>query len=88
MTDVTPILSVIEQGDPKAAERLLPLVHHELCRLAAEKMREERPGQTFQATALVHEAYLRLVNVKKPQHWDSRSCQNRQEGPAFPGICA
>ncbi len=72
MTDVTRILSAIEQGDPQAAEQLLPLVYHELRRLAAEKMREERPGQTLQATALVHEAYIRLVDVEKARHWDSR----------------
>jgi RNA polymerase sigma factor (TIGR02999 family) len=62
----------IEQGDPQAAEQLLPLVYDELRRLAAEKMAQERPGQTLQATALVHEAYLRLVDVKKAQHWDSQ----------------
>jgi RNA polymerase sigma factor (TIGR02999 family) len=72
MTDVTHILSAIEQGDPHAAEQLLPLVYDELRRLAAEKMAHERPGQTLQATALVHEAYLRLVDVDKVQHWDSR----------------
>ena len=72
MHDVTRILSAIEQGDPKAAEQLLPLVYDELRRLAAEKMREEKPGQTLQATALVHEAYIRLVDVEKAQHWNSR----------------
>jgi len=72
MTDVTRILSAIEQGDPAAAEQLLPLVYDELRKLAAEKMREEKPGQTLQATALVHEAYIRLVDVEKAQHWDSR----------------
>jgi DNA-directed RNA polymerase specialized sigma24 family protein len=69
MTDVTQILNAIEQGDPQAAEQLLPLVYHELRRLAAEKMAQEKPGQTLQATALVHEAYLRLVDVEKAQHW-------------------
>ena len=73
MTDVTRILSALEHGDPRAAERLLPLVYDELRRLAAEKMAQERPGQTLQATALVHEAYLRLVDVEKPQHWNSRA---------------
>jgi RNA polymerase sigma factor (TIGR02999 family) len=72
MTDVTRILSAIEQGDPHAAEELLPLVYDELRRLAAERMAQEKPGQTLQATALVHEAYLRLVDGNKAQHWDSR----------------
>ena len=72
MSDVTRILSAIEQGDPQAAEQLLPLVYDELRRLAAEKMAQEKPGQTLQATALVHEAYIRLVDVDKVQHWDSR----------------
>ena len=72
MTDVTRILSAIEQGDRQAAEQLLPLVYDELRRLAAEKLAQERPGQTLQATALVHEAYIRLVDVEKGQHWDSR----------------
>src|SRR6266852_3193689 len=72
MPDVTRILSAIDQGDPDAAEQLLPLVYDELRRLAAQKMAQEEPGQTLQATALVHEAYLRLVDVKKAQHWDSR----------------
>jgi RNA polymerase sigma factor (TIGR02999 family) len=72
MTDVTRILSAIEQGDPSAAEQLLPLVYDELRKLAAAKMAQEVPGQTLQATALVHEAYMRLVDVEKAQHWDSR----------------
>ena len=72
MDDVTPILSTIEQGDPSAAEQLLPLVYDSLRRLAAEKLAQERRGQTLQATALVHEAYLRLVDVDKLQDWDSR----------------
>jgi RNA polymerase sigma factor (TIGR02999 family) len=72
MGDVTRILSQIEDGDPKAAEKLLPLVYEELRKLAAEKMAQEKPGQTLQATALVHEAYLRLVDVEKAQHWGSR----------------
>jgi RNA polymerase sigma factor (TIGR02999 family) len=72
MSDVTQILSAIEQGDPHAAEHLLPLVYDELRRLAAQKLAQEKPGQTLQATALVHEAYLRLVDVDKVQHWDSR----------------
>jgi RNA polymerase sigma factor (TIGR02999 family) len=70
--DVTHILSRIEQGDGQAAEQLLPLVYEELRRLAAQKMAQERPDQTLQATALVHEAYLRLVDVEKAQRWDSR----------------
>src|SRR5262245_17727990 len=72
MTEVTRILGQIEQGDPQAAERLLPLVYHELRRLAAQKLAREKPGQTLQATALVHEAYLRLVGVEQAQHWDGR----------------
>src|SRR5919108_3359920 len=72
MSDVTGILSAIEQGDPHAAGQLLPLVYDELRKLAAEKMAQERAGQTLQATALVHEAYLRLVDVKQAQHWKSR----------------
>jgi len=72
MNDVTCILSAIEQGDPQAAEQLLPLVYDGLRRLAAEKLAQEKPGQTLQPTALVHEAYLRLVDVEKAQCWDSR----------------
>jgi RNA polymerase sigma factor (TIGR02999 family) len=72
MTDVTRILSAIEQGDPQAAEQLLPLIYDELRKLAAQKLAQEKPGQTLQATALVHEAYLRLVDVEQAQHWDSR----------------
>jgi RNA polymerase sigma factor (TIGR02999 family) len=72
MNEVTRILSAIEQGEPQAAEQLLPLVYDELRQLAAQKMAQEKPGQTLQATALVHEAYLRLVDVAKLQHWHSR----------------
>jgi RNA polymerase sigma factor (TIGR02999 family) len=72
MSDVTRILSAIEQGDPSAADQLLPLVYDELRKLAAQKLSQEKPGQTLQATALVHEAYLRLVESAKGQHWDSR----------------
>jgi len=72
MADVTRILSAIEQGDPQAAEQLLPLVYNELRKLAAKMMAREKPGQTVQATALVHEAYIRLVDVHKAQHWNSR----------------
>jgi RNA polymerase sigma factor (TIGR02999 family) len=72
MSDFTDILSAMEQGDPHAAEQLLPLVYDELRKLAAQKMAEEVPGQTLQATALVHEAYLRLVDVDQAQHWNSR----------------
>jgi RNA polymerase sigma factor (TIGR02999 family) len=72
MSEVTRILSAIEQGEQHAAEQLLPLVYEELRRLAAEKLALERRGQTLQATALVHEAYLRLVDVEKVQSWDSR----------------
>jgi len=72
VTDVTGILSAIEQGDPQAAEQLLPLVYEELRKLAARNMAREKPGQTLQATALVHEAYIRLVDGDKARHWDSR----------------
>ena len=72
MTEVTRILSALEQGDAKAAEQLLPLVYEELRKLAAQKMAQEAPGQTLQATALVHEAYVRLVDSNRVQHWDSR----------------
>jgi RNA polymerase sigma factor (TIGR02999 family) len=72
MPDVTPILSAIEQGDPSAAEQLLPLVYDELRQLAAARLAQEKPGQTLQATALVHAAYLRLVDTQKAQHWNSR----------------
>ena len=66
------ILSAIEQGDPNAAEALLPLVYDELRRLAAAKLAHEKSGQTLEPTALVHEAYLRLVGQNAPQEWDSR----------------
>src|SRR5215813_1685538 len=72
VSKVTHILSAIEHGDPHAAEQLLPLVYDELRKLAAQKLAQENPGQTLQATALVHEAYLRLVDVEKTQHWNSR----------------
>ena len=72
MSDMTRILSAIEHGDPQAAEQLLPLVYDELRKLAAQRLAQEKPGQTLQATALVHEAYLRLVEVDEAQHWDSR----------------
>ena len=72
MSDVTRILSAIEQGNPHAAEQLLPLVYDELRRLAAQKLAQEKPGQTLQPTALVHEAYLRLVDVDQAQQWNSR----------------
>lgn len=71
MTNVTQILSQIEQGDPSAAEQLLPLVYEELRKLAAAKLAREKPGQTLQSTALVHEAYVRLVDSTNA-HWDSR----------------
>jgi RNA polymerase sigma factor (TIGR02999 family) len=72
MNEVTRILSAIEQGDPQAAEQLLPLVYDELRKLAAQWLAKAAPGQTLQATALVHEAYLRLVDVEKAQPWNSR----------------
>src|SRR5438046_9778412 len=72
MSDLTHILCAIEQGDAHAAEKLLPVVYEELRKLAAQKMAQEAPGQTLQATGLVHEAYLRLVDVGTAQHWNSR----------------
>jgi RNA polymerase sigma factor (TIGR02999 family) len=72
MTTVSQLLSQIESGDPSAAEKLLPLIYDELRKLAAYKLARERPGQTLQATALVHDAYLRLVDRDKPQHWNGR----------------
>jgi RNA polymerase sigma factor (TIGR02999 family) len=72
MNQVTRILSAIEHGEPEAAEELVPLVYEELRKLAADRLAHEKPGQTFQATALVHEAYLRLVDVEAAQHWNSR----------------
>lgn len=72
MNDVTRILSAIEQGDPRAADQLLPLVYNELRRLAAQKIAQENPGNTLQATALVHEAYLRLVKDDAGQQWNGR----------------
>jgi len=72
MSDVTRILAAIEQGELRAAEQLLPLVYDELRRLAVHKMAQEQPGQTIQATALVHEAYLRLVGTEPQQHWESQ----------------
>jgi RNA polymerase sigma factor (TIGR02999 family) len=72
MSEVTRILSAIEQGNPHAAEQLMPLVYDELRKLATQKLAHEKPGQTLQATALVHEAYVRLVEGDKAQHWNSR----------------
>src|SRR6267378_2938601 len=72
MNEVTRVLSAIDQGDPHAAEQLLPLVYQELRKLAAQKLAQEKPGQTLEATALVHEAYVRLVGGGEERHWDSR----------------
>jgi RNA polymerase sigma factor (TIGR02999 family) len=72
MSEVTRILNAIDQGDPSAAEQLLPLVYDELRKLAAQRLTLEKPGQTLQATALVHEAYLRLVDVNEAQRWNGR----------------
>src|SRR5262249_21347453 len=72
MSEVTRILSAIEEGDPRAAEQLLPLVYDELRKLAAARLAQERPGKTLQATALVHDAYLRLVDTDRAQQWNSR----------------
>jgi RNA polymerase sigma factor (TIGR02999 family) len=73
MADVTQVLNAIEHGDPLAAEQLLPLVYDELRRLASQKLAQEKPGQTLQATALVHEAYLRLVDTEHARHWNGRT---------------
>jgi len=86
MTDVTRILAQVETGDGQAAEQLLPLVYVELRRLAAAKMAKEPSGQTLQATALVHEAYLRLVDQSHPQTWTDKRCQGtdkRCQEPLF-----
>src|SRR5207248_2752205 len=72
MSEVTRVLSAIEEGDPHAAEQLLPLVYQELRQLAAQRLAQEKPGQTLEATALVHEAYLRLVDTDKAHQWNSR----------------
>jgi RNA polymerase sigma factor (TIGR02999 family) len=72
MSDMTQLLSAIGQGDPKAAEQLLPLVYDELRKLAAQRLAQEKPGQTLQATALVHEAYLRLVGAEGGRDWNGR----------------
>ena len=72
MSDVTRILTQIDDGDPLASDRLLPLVYDELRRLAAQKLTREKPGQTLQATALVHEVYIRLVDAERSAHWNSR----------------
>jgi DNA-directed RNA polymerase specialized sigma24 family protein len=72
MSDVTRILAAIDQGDPSAAEQLLPLVYDELRKLAAAKLAHEKPGQTLDATGLVHEAYIRLVDTRQVQQWNSR----------------
>jgi RNA polymerase sigma factor (TIGR02999 family) len=72
MNDVSHILASIEQGDPRAAEQLLPLIYDELRKLAAQKLSQEKPGQTLQATALVHEAYLRLLGARREEGWDNR----------------
>jgi hypothetical protein len=85
MNEVTRILSAVEQGDPHAANQLLPLVYDELRRLAAQKMAQEAPGQTLQPTALVHEAYLRLVDVAKTQPTPSRSHVGSCLGSPLPG---
>ena len=86
MDEVTRILSAIERGDEQAAERLLPLVYDELRRLAAQKLAQEKPGQTIQAMALVHEAYLRLVGQEEAQHWNSRGQAGRSGCPRGRGL--
>ena len=91
MNDVTCILSAIEQGDPQAAEQLLPLVYDELRRLAAQKLAHEKPGQTLQATALVHEAYLRLVGGGPTRTGTAAGTSSRRPAPAhrpLPGRAA
>ena len=84
MSEVTRILSAIEQGDPSAAEQLLPLVYDELRKLAAVQLADEKPGQTLQPTALVHEAYVRLVGPELDQHWNSGGTSS----PPRPRPCA
>src|SRR5256884_8651596 len=86
MSDVTRILSAIEQGDPQAAEQLLPLVYGELRKLAAQRLAHEKPGQTLQATALVHEAYLRLGGSEGDSHWNSRGHFVAAAGGALPPV--
>jgi hypothetical protein len=81
MTEVPRILSAIDQGDPQAAGQLLPLVYDELRRLAAQRLVQEKPGQTLQATALVHEAYLRLLDPERSQDWKGYGNDSRQNGP-------
>src|SRR2546421_2949658 len=82
MTEVTRILEELQQGDPHAAEQLLPLVYEELRQLAAQRLAQEKPGQTLQATALVHEAYLRLVGADPTKSWDGRRLRRRCRGHA------
>src|SRR5271167_1147969 len=72
MSDATQLLNAMEAGDPQAAAQLLPLVYTELRRLAAQRLAQEKPGQTLQPTALVHEAYIRLVDTDQLRHWDNR----------------
>src|SRR5436189_1747822 len=72
MSEATRLIKAIDQGDPAAARQLLPLVYEELRKLAVQRLAQEKPGQTLQATALVHEAYLRLVGDREEQHWNSR----------------
>ena len=88
MNEVTRVLSAIEQGDAQAAEQLLPLVYDELRKLAAQKLAQEKPGQTLQATALVHEAYLRLVDAESNRRWDGRGHFFSGASPlhTFPGV--
>jgi hypothetical protein len=85
MTDVTNILGRIEEGDPSAAEKLLPLVYEELRKLASQKLQQEKSGQTLQATALVHEAYLRLVGPEDKQNWSGRKVAANDRGIDGPG---
>ena len=83
MSDVTKILSQIESGDPSAAEQLLPLVYDELRKLAVAKLAQEKPGQTLQATAIVHEAYLRLVDTEQIRHIGDVDSNRNRPGNAF-----
>lgn len=87
MSDVTRILSQIEQGNPQAAEQLLPLVYDELRKLAASRLAQEQAGQTLQATALVHEAYLRLVTPRVRSQEPGASPQNSDDNNLAPGSC-
>ena len=85
MLEITQILAQVEQGDPHAGEKLLPLIYDDLRRLAAAKLAQEKPGQTLQATALVHEAYVRLMGSQEPEEGDQESAENRRQSDRWQG---